>query len=301
MKLFSINIFILLLLLVFNVSVSNASEDLFPQIGSDDDSGLNLIKIESYGPKTLWDYMDGGADLYLEYGFDSLQIKYMQFDGKEFIVEIYKMKDQGAAVGIFTSNKIENQYKDTLLPDIPEFLQCSSSYQYQAVCGFYYFRIINSNGTPEEIEAGKEIAGFLIKKMDNLKIDNPFKVDEDKGRNSTLKYLCGKIAVGNNIPSLSKYLDSLKFYSVTFIKHSISNEIYSVGFIVFKNAEENQAFLKKINYTANNPNEWSKLPAKTKTLYIKPDDKNALINIFIESAGRNDANLDEIRKSVFNN
>ncbi len=61
----------------------------------------------------LYEYMRGGADIFLEYGFDRGCTAEYEGDGKNLVVELFKMKNGNAAYGIYTiSNyfsKIEEQ------------------------------------------------------------------------------------------------------------------------------------------------------------------------------------------------
>jgi hypothetical protein len=49
----------------------------------------------------LYGYIDGGAELFLEFGFDQLTLQKYRRGGSEFAVEIYRMTDAGAATGIY--------------------------------------------------------------------------------------------------------------------------------------------------------------------------------------------------------
>ncbi|MFA5264915.1 MAG: DUF6599 family protein [Opitutaceae bacterium] len=54
---------------------------------------------------TLWDLMDGGAEIYLEYGVEgAASVRYKHSGKGSVLVEIYAMKDAGAAFGIFSLN-----------------------------------------------------------------------------------------------------------------------------------------------------------------------------------------------------
>jgi hypothetical protein len=61
--------------------------------------------IEVFKGDELFSYIDGGADLYLEYGFDEVAIcKYVNFAAICLRVEIYRMTSDTAAFGIFSIN-----------------------------------------------------------------------------------------------------------------------------------------------------------------------------------------------------
>jgi hypothetical protein len=49
----------------------------------------------------LYGYIDGGAEVFLEYGFDQLTLQKYRNGSTEFAVEIYRMSDPAAALGIY--------------------------------------------------------------------------------------------------------------------------------------------------------------------------------------------------------
>jgi hypothetical protein len=59
----------------------------------------------TYEPDTLYDFMNGAADLYFTYGFESLAVgKYENSDGAQLRVEIYRTATDADAFGLFTYN-----------------------------------------------------------------------------------------------------------------------------------------------------------------------------------------------------
>jgi hypothetical protein len=53
--------------------------------------------------ETIFDYMDGGGELYLAYRFDSLQVwEYRDGSGNDIVVELYRMKGSDDAFGLLS-------------------------------------------------------------------------------------------------------------------------------------------------------------------------------------------------------
>ena len=62
-------------------------------------------KAQTYSGRELYEYINGGADLYLEYGFDQAAVlEYKGPDDAAVIVDIYRMASPTAAYGIFSLN-----------------------------------------------------------------------------------------------------------------------------------------------------------------------------------------------------
>src|SRR5512147_2433040 len=56
-----------------------------------------------YDPKTVFSYMDGSAELYLAYGFQSLVVhRYEKPDRPPITVELYEMGSSEDAFGVFS-------------------------------------------------------------------------------------------------------------------------------------------------------------------------------------------------------
>src|SRR5512143_1516884 len=60
---------------------------------------------ENYAGGSLYTYMDGGADLYLEYGFSGLSVRRYARGKDRYLVELYEMKAPEAAFGVYSYNR----------------------------------------------------------------------------------------------------------------------------------------------------------------------------------------------------
>lgn len=92
-----------LFMLFFIISPVLFSQDIFYLLP---DSVGNWVKSDSaalYVGEGLYTLIDGGADIFNEYGFDKALVQRYSDSEKNYIdVEIYKMKDPDAAYGIFS-------------------------------------------------------------------------------------------------------------------------------------------------------------------------------------------------------
>ena len=59
--------------------------------------------LQAYRGEDLYEYINGGAEIYHEYGFRQVVVQdFKRKDGKSISVEIFEMEDSGSAYGIFT-------------------------------------------------------------------------------------------------------------------------------------------------------------------------------------------------------
>lgn len=106
-------------------------------------------------PENLFDYINGGAELYLSYGFREVLSRRYECPGKPFIqVEIFDMIEPANAYGIYTQTREEegNQYGQgsQILPGAVLFWK-----------GPYYVSVISEYETSESEEMIRWLAGYI--------------------------------------------------------------------------------------------------------------------------------------------
>jgi hypothetical protein len=194
-------------------------------------SDISLVSSNYYDGKSLWGYMNGGADLYLEYGFEGLLVQEIKLKGNSIKCEIYKMADPLSAFGIFS---VQSHNCKTN----PGFSSphCINNYQVQVVKGEYYLSIINSGGTLPEQEASIELGKQFDLMIESIEIPFPghplFRQNAHK-----LKYLEGEISLSNVYPQALKYLGEVSGYTL-WILPMAEKKSPVVSIIQFKNQEE---------------------------------------------------------------
>ena len=90
------------LLLYNDIAISKSADNIFPKI-----KGWKLNKnILCYSPETLYEYINGAAELYLKYSFVELKTaEYTRRDKSSVIVEIYRHQTSLDAYGIFSQER----------------------------------------------------------------------------------------------------------------------------------------------------------------------------------------------------
>jgi hypothetical protein len=225
----TIRIFIYCLLLFPSLAIAQPAGFLTVQ-----KTGIANYKIEStnyYDGKSLWGYMNGGADLYLEYGFEGLLVQEITFREIPVKCEIYKMKDPLGAFGIFSVQRHNCKQIDGF-----KTLHCFNNYQIQIVKGDYYISIINQTGISSAQDISKELAEQFDKQIPHKEIpfpDHPFFA----GKSNKLIYLKGEISLSNVYPQALSYLDDVSGYTMWLLP-SDEKKMPTVSIINFQNTEE---------------------------------------------------------------
>lgn len=102
-------------------------------------------------PSTLFNYINGGAEIFNEFGFQELTVQNYQKNGQEITVELYRMDGAPAALGLFYRQGGQNQG----LPSDPVHL-ARSPYQWTLSQGAWFVQInapANSRNLEREMEA----------------------------------------------------------------------------------------------------------------------------------------------------
>lgn len=93
------------IIILFCAMVSEAKDFKFPEITGWKQSG----EIQTFIPKTLYEYINGAADLYLAYDFQELKVaEYLNEKKASVIVDVYRHKTPTHAFGIYSQERLSN-------------------------------------------------------------------------------------------------------------------------------------------------------------------------------------------------
>ena len=176
-------------------------------------SGLEVTETQTYDGGSLWGYMDGGADLYLEFGFQKLTSQAVTFDNTSFQVDIFEMNDPLSTFGIYSVNRFRCKTGcDTIVQN-----DCLNAYQYQMVLGKYYINIVNQVGSSKAMEESLQIGQVFAKKVkDQSEITYPeeIKTNLTDTNKMKLKLMVGRLGVQNGYPAWSDFLSGWDNYQL---------------------------------------------------------------------------------------
>jgi hypothetical protein len=183
------------------VSGVGAKDFTFPEV-----SGWKQSEeIQTFIPKTLYEYIDGAADLYLSYDFEELKVaEYMNEKKASVTVEVYRHKTPTYAFGIYSQERLPNANfidigaQGYIEEDVLNFL-----------AGPYYVKI-----TCYKMErGGREVLILFAKKVaGNL---------SEKGRLPS---------VLDSFPPNGKVKNSEKFISIKFLGYSFLHSAFTADY-----------------------------------------------------------------------
>ena len=198
----------------------------FPVIGKDDLPEAKFQAARHFTGESLFGYMNGGAELYREYGISDAVITEFDLDGGHYKCEVFMMTGPGEAYGIYSVSK----YRCLSSPPVSQFT-CQTRYQLQICKGPYYISIINRSGTSADSVVMLKTGKILEEKIDepsvNLQTFIPNVNPDDLKQNAIL--VKGKLGLANGATEWEDYFkDMTDFY--TLIYRTEGQTILSVRF-----------------------------------------------------------------------
>ena len=231
---------IFMIIILFSCSYSTMSQDI-PEIRAEELPEYRLSRNECFDGKSLWGYMNGGADIFLEYGFDGLRVEEFTRDDETIKLELFKMKDPNSAFGIYSFKTFKCQHSNVISP-----IDCLTQYQFQLICGNYYIHLMNESGSEQGKETMILMAEILLKKIvpTELKLPIIYLTDSLNFSLSDIKMLEGVLGIQNKAMMLTGYFEGIKAYQIYFAKTVLDGEKVSYFEIVFSSPEMKAQFIK---------------------------------------------------------
>jgi hypothetical protein len=232
--------FVYLFLMMFNAN-GFAQNDII-KLKPADVPDAQILKTKIFDGNSLWGYIDGGADIYLEYGFDKLVAQEISWNNVHLKLEIYRMKDVEAAFGIFSGS-----HRNCISGKVAKF-SCATAHQVQFVLGRYYVSVVNDNGSGQEQEMGLSLAKLVSKKLKGQPVVLPrlFRKGIYSQHTNLLKFVRGDLGIQKAMPEWEELFDGIKNYSMFVLPLELKDGYINVAQIDFKNKKEKNKFLKKL-------------------------------------------------------
>jgi len=133
--------------------------------------------VRTFVRQDLFNHIDGGAELYLEFGFEKCQVQ-SYTDGKsELVLEVYEMSSPLSALGIYL-------FQAGRESPWPEIRARNSSEEAQAAAwkGRFFIRINNFDGVPGTRPVMTALAGAFLASVAAENPPDPFGILPAEGR-----------------------------------------------------------------------------------------------------------------------
>jgi hypothetical protein len=237
--------FILFAFVVGVVSEVSRAGDV-PVLTPRDLPGGTIGKTDYYTGKALFGYIDGGAELYLEYKFQKLGRQEIRLRNESIVAEIYQMAGAYEAFGIFSIQRFKCVPVDSASP-----YTCQSRYQLQAVLGECYLSIVNESGTPAAQNAAVEIFKAYKSKIKPQPIPLPsiFQSAALTKHLGKLTVICGTLGIQNGLSEWEPLFQGLPRFSLTLVPIEQGNAQLTIAHVRFPSSREELEFCRLAGFT----------------------------------------------------
>ena len=261
---------IVLCLLLLNVS----AQDYFPALQQNDFNNFVINKTKEFDGNSLWGHIDGGADLYLEYGFDKLLFQDVEFKGVNFRVEFYRMKDEKSAFGIFSINRFRCNKSDTLTKFI-----CITDNQIQSALGRFYISISNEKETDEALQLSFVLFNKILSRSNEQLFNLPEIFESEKLRpfKENVKFIKGALGFQNGFPLWESMFSEFDDYSLFLLPVENDSGYVNLAEIEFANQNDLINFLKSLDISSMKVGELVKTTFEEQFLQVKRESENKLL------------------------
>lgn len=183
-------------LLVIFVNMQAVCQQVSETLTLDEKLKNSLFDVEPeiFVQDELYKMINGGADIYLEYGFDKAYSYSLEKENKSIRIEIYKMNDVSSAYGIYSFNKSDDDKGRKIRIGIILY-----DYYLLLWAGHYFATISSSDNSKDLQDELISIAEKISKTIDG-KTEVPVlikKMSGEKAILSNFKYIKGNIGLSN--------------------------------------------------------------------------------------------------------
>jgi len=201
-------------------------------------------KSDIYNESTLWGYINGGADLYIEYGFTELMAQDIVWETEPFKIDAYIMDSPESAFGIFSISRNDCD----LSGEIGKW-ECITPYQVQVAYGNLYLSVIAYNGTIRSTELAIEIAKKIINKMQGKSFSLPgFFTNENTAVNkSSVKLIKGQLAIQNSYVKMEKAFAGIEDYKLWVVPFFKDDTEHTMLIATFSSVEDCNVVANRLN------------------------------------------------------
>ena len=244
-----------LLLLILLPAMLFAAEKEFANFPKIKDWDLK-VSSDVYTPKNLWDFMNGGADLYIKYGFVDLHLaEYHNSDGATIQAEVYRHSSSTNAYGIYASERSPGY----------QFIELGGqAYIGEGILNFfsgaYYVKLLSIGEEGAAPNALKKVGKSLVKALDQKnELPELLSVFPEKGKSPYSDKFVAKKFLGNDFLNNAFSADYEEGYSLFLIKGADADEILKMvaSYLEFakQNTEpaKNSTFVIADHYNGNIP------------------------------------------------
>jgi hypothetical protein len=224
----------------------------------EDMPGSDIRREEMFVGGALWGLINGGADLYYEYGFDRMVLQEIEWQGEEFRLELYRMGNPVGAFGVFSVSVQGCEEGGAVRTG-----DCLNRFQYQLYSGNYYLSLINYSGSDQARDLSVEIGSVIASATGDIRVELPgfFRQGMFKNVIDEVKVIKGVLGLQNALPHMVSLFEGLDDYIVWYLKLEETEEQAEILLTAINDCQDINASgklalrLKDAGFTARSNND----------------------------------------------
>jgi hypothetical protein len=237
--------FAVLLALVLTGGIVSAQDDI---TFSTADLPGSIIKDEKiFTGSNLWGHINGGADLFLEYGFKNLRFYEIGYHGNSYLLEIYQFDEPIQALGIYSIKEFGCLNEESLKNGI----FCATNHSYIMPSGKYFITLANEKGTTDERKTASEIAHVLRLKTGVTDMNSSEILPPPKEGFNFIDFhiIMGPLGFQNGLPSWESFFTGFSDYTCLHYRIEKDGNPIDALLVGFPSIEETERFILEKKWT----------------------------------------------------
>jgi len=219
------------------LTLNGLSQAIIPVATGDRPDAL-VLQPAFYDIETVWSY-NNGADLIVEFGFNSLMVQEIVWGNERIRMEVYRMMSPEGAFGVYSLSVLNCTQRDTLCS-----YDCNKPFQYQAAYGNLYISISSESGSASTSRHFLPAAKALMQRnlQIGLELPEPFNSPLMKKGRKNLVYIQGQTALQNSLFPWQDLFLGVRFGMYAILLANPESEMYFAR-IRFETPDDKMRFL----------------------------------------------------------
>ncbi|MCZ7556972.1 MAG: hypothetical protein M5R41_11290 [Bacteroidia bacterium] len=211
-----------------------------PSLNTADIPGWSIEQPDRYNDKQLFGYINGGAELYLEYGFRMVTAWRCQKGKQEFVADVYEMATPAAAFGMWSISR--RNCTSTL---DGAMWSCVTSNQILFTRGSVLVNITIYDKSEESRSAARKAAVALLKRIEGKDFMPPevFTTGALSRQKNELRLMQGPLAIQGSLADWSGLLEGIARCDVFHTRSGAGKSATDVGMLRFRSPRDVDTFI----------------------------------------------------------
>jgi hypothetical protein len=215
-----------------------------PLLISKDLPGWEISNPDFYSAKQLYGYINGGAEIYLEYGFRQVTAQRATKGKLELQVDVYEMVSAESAFGMYSI--LRGDCADRLTGSD---WSCVKPEQILLARDKFLVSVVPYDRSTESRAAAKKAAAALLKRIGkkDFRVPELFNSGPFSAGRMSLRYLHGPLALQSGLADWESALEGIQRFDLYYTSFGKGKSATEAMIVTFKSRRDCESFLKHMD------------------------------------------------------